>query len=199
MISPSTDNEKKLLLLIKKSDEVAFKKIYELYSNRLSGYLFKLLKSEILVQEVLQDVFLRIWNNRQNIDAEKSFRSYLFRIAENLVYDLFRKAALDRKLKAEIISNSCQYYEHVEEQMFTKENLHLLQNAIDALPPQRRQVFRLCKIEGKSYDEVSKLLGISASTISDHIVKATKFLKAYLDIGQIIAILVFVAYLSGII
>ncbi len=180
-----------MLLLLKKSDEAAFKKIYELYSSRLSGYLLKLLKSETLVQEVLQDVFLKTWHNRQNIDTEKSFRSYLFRIAENLVYDLFRKAARDKKLKAEIISNASEYCEHVEEQMFAKENLHLLQNAVDALPPQRRQVFRLCKMEGKSYDEVNKLLGISTSTISDHIVKATKFLRAYLDINQIFVILIF--------
>jgi len=62
-----------------------------------------------------------------------------------------------------------------------KENSALLQNAIDSLSPQRRQVFMLCKVNGKSYKEVSELLGISVSTISNHIVKSTKIIRAYLD------------------
>ena len=196
MTYDSSYDEKELLLLLSKDDETAFEKIYSLYSARLFGYLINLLKSETLAQEVLQDVFMKIWNNRQNINAEKSFRSYLFRIAENSVYDLFRKAARDKKLKAEIISRACEYYEHVEEQLFTKENLHLIQHAIDALPPQRRLVFRLCKLEGKSYSEVSRLLGISTSTISDHIVKATKFLRAYLDISYSLAFLFFATFIK---
>ena len=65
--------------------------------------------------------------------------------------------------------------------MANDEKSVLLENAISKLPPQRQQVFRLCKLEGKSYRDVSELLGISLSTISDHIVKATKSIRNYLE------------------
>ncbi len=177
----SSPDEKELLLLLLNGNEQAFEKIYRLYSSRLYGNLLKLVKSETEAQEILQDVFLKIWENRQNIDIEKSFRSYLFKIAENKVVDFFRKVARDKKREAELISLATNEYVPVEELLQSDEKTALLQKAIDSLPPQRQQVFRLCKLEGKSYKEVSEQLGISVSTISDHIVKATKSIRDYFE------------------
>jgi RNA polymerase sigma-70 factor (ECF subfamily) len=70
---------------------------------------------------------------------------------------------------------------HIEEMLLTKESAAILQQAIESLPAQRQQVFRFCKLEGKSYKEVSEILGISVSTISDHIVKGTKAIRSYLE------------------
>ena len=176
----STSEEKELLLLLKDGHEPAFEKIYNLYSSRLFGNIYKIVKSESTAQELLQEVFIKLWNNRANIDPEKSFRSYLFRIAENNVYDFFRKAARDKKMQARLLAVATEHYEHIEEMMLRKENNSMLEKAINSLSPQRQQVFRLCKLEGKSYSEVSRELGISASTISDHIVKANKAVREYL-------------------
>lgn len=173
---PGNSNDQNLVTLLSGGDQTAFEELYHLYSPRLLGYLIKLVKSEIYATELLQDVFIKIWNNRQAIDPDLSFRSYLFRIAENTVYDFYRKASRDQKLQAELIKVSVSEYNHVEESFSNKENEQLLQNVIDALPPKRRQVFQLIKIEERSYEEVSTLLNISTSTISDHIVKATKFI-----------------------
>lgn len=177
----SSSDEKELLSLLLNGNEQAFEKIYQLYSNRLYGNLLKLVKSEAEAQEILQDVFLKIWLNRQNIDLEKSFRSYLFKIAENKVVDFFRKVARDKKREAQLISLATNEYMPVEDLLQSDEKAAILQKAIDSLPPQRQQVFRLCKLEGKSYKEVSELLGISVSTISDHIVKATKAIRSYFE------------------
>jgi RNA polymerase sigma-70 factor (ECF subfamily) len=174
-------DEKELLLLLLNGSEQAFEKIYKLYSTRLYGNLLKLVKSEAEAQEILQDVFLKIWDNRQRIDIDKSFRSYLFKIAENKVYDFFRKAARDKKREAQLISLATNDYIAAEELFMAEEKSAILQRAIDSLPPQRQQVFRLCKLEGKSYKQVSELLGISVSTISDHIVKATKSIRDYFE------------------
>jgi RNA polymerase sigma-70 factor (ECF subfamily) len=167
-------NENDLVARLNNSDGEAFEQLYQLYSGRLFGYLIKLVKSEVFAQELLQDTFIKLWNKRENINPEKSFRSYLFRIAENNVYDFFRKAARDKKLQEAIIKNACENYRHVEENLLTKENEQILQDAINLLPPKRRQIFQLIKIEERSYEEVSTLLNISVSTINDHIVKATK-------------------------
>ena len=128
--------------------EQAFEKIYQLYSTRLYGNLLKLVKSETEAQEILQDVFLKIWENRQRIDREKSFRSYLFKIAENKVYDFFRKVARDKKRAAQLIALATNEYVPVGELLQSDEKTAMLEKAIDALPPQRQQVFRLCKLEG---------------------------------------------------
>lgn len=189
-MDPLPVNEKELVILLTKDSEAAFEKLYNLYSGRLFGYLFKFVKSENFAREILQNSFVKIWNSRHHIDPEQSFSAYLFRIAENLIYDFFRKAARDKKLQKELISISAVQYNYVEDALCSKENARLLQHVIDALPPKRRQVFQLIKIEERSYEEVSGLLNISTSTISDHIVKATKFVREKLERHYINAIII---------
>lgn len=190
----NTSNEKDLVMLLSKDSETAFEELYRLYRNRLLGYLIKLVKSEDVAVELLQDAFVKIWNNRHNIDPEQSFRSYLFRIAENVVYDFFRKAVRDKKLTQALINSACQY-SHVEESFSDKENQQLLQDAINLLPPKRRRVFEMIKIEERSYEEVSLLLDVSTSTINDHIVKATKSIRENLERYQVIESVLFFGFL----
>ncbi len=174
-------DEKSVLEELSQRSEVAFEKLYEVYSARLFGNLLKMTKSEVIAQEILQEIFITLWDNRQNIDPGKSFSSYLFKIAENKVYDFFRKTVRDKKLHRQMLTATTIQYTHIEEKLLAKENISMVQSAIKALSPQRQQVFRLCKMEGKSYEEVSNLLGISTSTISDHIVKATRSIHQYID------------------
>ncbi|RLJ75139.1 RNA polymerase sigma factor [Pedobacter alluvionis] len=175
---PLTD-EKDLLLRLQKGDQYAFEQLYRMYSKRIFINTVKLVKDEDEAQEILQDVFIRIWNKRENIDTEKPFSSYLFSIAQNLIRDFFRKAALDRKMQAAVIAQSTELYEHIESSIYFKESSALLQNAIDALPLQRKKIYTLCKVEGKSYKEVAEILGISASTVDNQLVKATQSVRSY--------------------
>lgn len=176
----SAPDERELLSLLKQGNEQAFEKIYNLYSSRLFGNIYRMVKSESTAEEILQDTFLKIWYNRAGIDLDKSFRSYLFRIAENNVYDFFRKATRDKKIRAQLFAAATEEYEHIETIIHRKENALLLQKAIDSLSPQRQQIFRSIKLDNKSYEEVSRLLGISVSTISDHIVKANKTIREFI-------------------
>lgn len=191
----TTLNEKDLVARFNDSDQEAFGQLYQLYSGRLFGYLIKLVKSDLHAAELLQDTFIKLWDNRRNVDPNQSFRSYLFRIAENNVYDFFRKAARDKRLQEAIINSACEMYKHVEEELFTKQNEQILQDAINLLPPKRRQVFQLIKIEERSYDEVSALLNISTSTINDHIVKATKYIRENLKEYHIVELSLVIFFL----
>lgn len=196
ILHTNPSNEKDLVMLLNKGNEVAFEEIYNLYSKRLLSYLSRLVKSENFAAEILQETFIKIWNCRENIDANQSFRSYLFRIAENLVYDFFRKAARDKKLESVLIDNSCSEYNHVEETYSRKENIQQLREAINTLPPKRREVFQLVKMEERSYDEVSELLHVSTSTINDHVVKATKAIRQKLERyhSTVISIFIFLCF-----
>lgn len=178
-------NERDLITLLAGGSESAFEKLYFIYSNRLLGFLIKLVKSQDIASELLQEVFVKVWNNRENIEPQQSFRSYVFRIAENCAYDFFRKAARDKKLQSTLINSACEY-SHIEESVLNKENEQLLQQAINSLPPKRRQVFQMVKMEDRSYEEVSLLLNISTSTINDHIVKATKFVLENLERSHVV-------------
>ena len=193
----SPHDERELLSLLKQGNEQAFEKIYKSYSSRLFGNVFKMVKSETTTQEILQDVFIKIWNNRASIDLDKSFRSYLFRIAENKVYDFFRKASRDKKIQAQLFATATEGYEHIEEMIYRKENALLLQKAIDSLSPQRQQIFRSIKLDNKSYEEVSRQLGISVSTISDHIVKANKAIREFIFTHNDMTIILFCLLFSS--
>lgn len=165
---------------LREGNKQAFDLIYQRYSVRLYGNLLKLTRSTSEAEDVLQEVFLKVWNNRANIDPERSFRSYLFKIAENKIYDFFRQAAKDRRRAAHLYA-AVSTEPFPIEGLLEEEKIGLLQKAIESLPQQRQQVFRLCKLEGKTYKEVSEMLGISVSTISDHIVKATKSIRNYFE------------------
>ena len=194
---PALLTEKEWLHRLKHGEEQAFKELYRMYSPRLYGNLLKLVKNESIARELLQDVFVRVWNHRHDIDPQKSFKAYCFRIAENIVIDFFRKAACDRKLTAYLIAAASDHDHSTEQQIDYKESRELLNRAIQLLPPQRRQVFELCKIEGKSYAEVSRLLGISTSTISDHIVKATRVIKDhFFQSGETVILLIIFNFLQ---
>jgi RNA polymerase sigma-70 factor (family 1) len=173
------NQEQEMLLELSKGNQAAFKMIYHEYGPKLLGNLVKLVKSDSVAQEILQDVFIKVWENHENIDVEKSFRSYLFKIAENKAFDFFRKAARDKKLQETLIAAATEQFDQIETNLFAKENAFILEKAISELPRQRQLIFRLSKLDDMSYEEISKRLGISTSTISDHIVKATKAIRDY--------------------
>lgn len=173
----TNSNEIQLLIALKSGDRLAFEKIYQSYSPRIFLNILKMVKSVEDAQEILQDVFIKVWEKRGLIDPEQSFKSYLFQISKFTVYNFIRKLNLDKKLKTYLSLENTELYTHIEEGIAYRENDQFILNAIEELPNQRKQIYKLCKIEGKSYAEVGKQLGISSSTINDHIVKATKFLK----------------------
>ncbi|MBB5436893.1 RNA polymerase sigma-70 factor (ECF subfamily) [Pedobacter sp. AK017] len=187
-------DEKELVALLQKGDKGAFGELYHRYKRKLYYNFRKLLKSESQAEELLQQLFVKIWENRLSLDPDKVFKAYLFRIAENLVYDFFRKASRDKNMGAILMTVATENYSHIEEAIYSKEREALINRAVASLPPQRRHVFTLCKLEGKTYEEVSVELGISTSTINDHIVKATRSVREYLFVSKEFALLFLLAF-----
>ena len=190
--------EKELIRRLNTGDARAFEKLYQLYSVRILKKLILLVKDEDIAAELLQDIFLKLWQRREIIDAEQSLRPYLFRMAENKITDLFRRAAYDKKLLAHLVAVSTEWCNDTEEAIYLKDNESILKQAIDSLPPQRQKIFILCKIEGKSYDEVAALLGISAGTVNDHMVKAGRAVKKYFNASDLALLALMIASASHI-
>ena len=164
---------------LKNGQRSAFDFVYKKYSKSLLSRMQRMVKSPEIADELLQDVFLKVWTNRTDIDLDKSFKGWIFTIAQTTVFTYYRKLALDKKMQQHVLEVFVEFYEQTEEYIFNKERMQLLNSAVDQLPPQRKEIFRLCKIEGKSYQEAAELLSISPSTVSNQLVSATKSVKRY--------------------
>ncbi|MEO7214929.1 sigma-70 family RNA polymerase sigma factor [Mucilaginibacter sp.] len=173
-------NEHLLLSQLREGDQRAFNYFYERHSLVIYRKLKKMVRVDTLADELMQDVFVRLWDKRHLIDPEKPLKAYLFLIAQNIVYDFYRKVSREGRLQSEITASFVEAYDHSEETLFLKETQELLEKAVDNLPAQQQLVFRLCKFEGKTYEQVSEELNISTSTINGHIVRATKSVKAFM-------------------
>ncbi|MBL1409252.1 RNA polymerase sigma factor [Sphingobacterium faecale] len=169
--------ERELLVLMRDGDESAFEKLYFIYAQSITSHLLYLLKSSELVQEVLQDTFMAVWEYRDNIDLEQSFKSYLYKIATNKTYKLFRKAASDKRYRAYLCTVTEEGHYPIESYIYSKESQVLLNTLLNRMPAKQREVFTLFKVDGYSYAEISTKLGISHSTINTHINRANQFLK----------------------
>ncbi|RZF60017.1 RNA polymerase sigma factor [Sphingobacterium corticibacterium] len=170
-----------LVVLLNNDDERAFLEIYDRYKDELATHLVRLLHSSELAEEVLQDIFMMLWEKRHDMDASKSVPAYLYRSAINKSKNIFRKIANDNRLREEFLT----YFRTannniVEEWMENKEIQQLLQTLLDRLPPQQKKVYMLCKLDGLSYKEVSEKLKISIATVNSHIRNANIFLKGEL-------------------
>lgn len=170
-------NERELLARVSAGDEKAFHTLYYHYSPRIYNNLLKLVKSADLARELLQQVFVNTWLQHRSIDPDKSFRAYLFTTANNLAIDFYRKAKRDKQLMDRLLAAAQECYVHTEEWLQEKETMQLIQSAIEDLPPQRKIIFTLCKLENRTYKEVSQLLGISTATVNSQIVKATSTIQ----------------------
>jgi len=180
-----------LLKALQQGDEAAFNSLYNLHSKPLYRKIMRMVGDEEIAKELLQDLFFKLWAKREQIDESRSIRSYLYTIAVNLVYDNFRKAAKDKALEARLMAMAVEYYTHSEEALLAKDNQKVIERIVHQLPPQRRQVYMLCKIDGMSYEEAARALHISASTIRDHIVKANKTIREFLQANPDITVFLF--------
>ncbi|WP_220388734.1 RNA polymerase sigma factor [[Flexibacter] sp. ATCC 35208] len=171
--------QEELLIQLRNDAEPAFNALYQAYSKPIWLRILRLVKDKDIADELLQEVFINIWKNRQQIDLEKSFKAFIYTVAQNLVYNYFRKNASDSNLLQNLLLQSPQHYMNVEQLMEERELKRLLDEAIDQLSPQRKRAFILCKVEGRSYGEASKIMGVSIATINSHITQSMQFLKEY--------------------
>ncbi|MFD2969208.1 RNA polymerase sigma factor [Sphingobacterium bambusae] len=178
------EQEEQLLRKLKDDNRRAFDSLYNHYSPRIYGRLLRLTGSEDLSIELLQETFIILWDNRHRINPDQCFRGWIYKVAENCVYQYYRKLARTAKLQQHIAQIFEEGYLHTEENMILKESLALLKEAVALLPEKRRKVFELCRIKGLRYEEAAKMLEISSSTVSNHLVKATAFVKEYVSKSQ---------------
>ena len=183
----TVSDEKELLRKLRDGDENAFNQLYHSYARKLAGKLIYLLKSDELAQDVLQDVFLKIWSSREMIDAELSFSGLLHKMATNLSRNIVRKNLYDQSLRSSIDPDPS--YNPLDDADNTSQAKALLDMALSKLTERQREIYILHKLDGRSYQEISEQLNISVSAINHHLQKANKQLKHILK-SQSVQILI---------
>ncbi|MBN1926747.1 MAG: RNA polymerase sigma-70 factor [Prolixibacteraceae bacterium] len=175
-------SNKELLILIQKDDRVAFYHIYERYCKRLFGFVLKYVKQKEDAEEIVQEVFVKIWESRNKIDTYSSFESFLFTVAYNTTISMLRKKA-----------NETKYFEHVKSLQSVNSSPSLIdeihfhelkdkvQSLLDELTPRQKEIFQLSREEGLSHDEIARKLDISVNTVKKHIANTLAFLKSRIN------------------
>ena len=183
--------ESKILKELKKGDHSAFEKIFERYSKQLFQFSLSYLKSEEAAKDIVQEVFIKIWNSRRELKTDTSFQSYLFTITLNSVRKYFNQLSMLNELKHDILFDSLGLKPDFDDRSDYQLMLDKLEELIKQMPEKRREVCIKKKIEEKSLKEISEELGITTKTVEYHITEAMRFLKSEFDKLQVQGLLFF--------
>ena len=170
---------KKLIKQIAEGDEAAFRTIFEHYRAPFYSAAFKMTRSANLAEEIVQEVFVKIWVKRKLIAAAKRPADYVFTILHNCIYAQFRKLAREHKLKIQLAQDCEESEDVIQLLLHEKENKAILEDVINQMPPRQRLIYKLAKQEGWSREEIAKGLDISPNTVRNHLAAAIEFLRNY--------------------
>lgn len=159
---------------------MAFRKIFDLYQRRLYYFIFSMTKSDYATEDILQEVFVKIWMNRENLDLSASFDSFVYTIAKNLTYNHLRNTSNQDTLKKELWRNLSFINRQTENTILSGEYEELLNDILNQMPVQKRSIFILSKQQGKSNQEIADLLGISPKTVKNHLWKTLQLIRIQL-------------------
>jgi RNA polymerase sigma-70 factor (family 1) len=181
---------------LKEGDINSFEEIFNIFQPKLYAFVFRYIKSKEDTEEIVQEVFIQIWENRINLNEKLSFKSYLFTITKNRIVDYFRKKKIE--------SLSRNYIQHFTElihdstymELFYKDYDAALAEAIERLPNKRKEIFILSKKFGMSRTEIARFSNISENTVKNQLQDAVNFLRDFLKKEVFIMIMFLVSRLS---
>ncbi|MBN9381928.1 MAG: RNA polymerase sigma-70 factor [Chitinophagaceae bacterium] len=178
--------ETELLRKIAEGDEAAFSILFDKYHVRVFDYLVVITKAKEAAEELLMDIFLKLWLGREWITEIKDVEAFLKKVAYNKAIDFIRYTARHKKLQ-DIIAREVAYTpgQSPVDTLAEKDYQKIIQKAVDGLSPQRRQVYTLSRSHGLTHDEIAHELNLSVSTVKNHSKAALKSIKAFLKENNI--------------
>lgn len=189
MEEPILYSDEKLMLEIKANNMFAFDLLYKKYSKRIFKFAYSILKSQEESENIVQDVFLSLWENRNNVEKDSSVKYYVFTIAYNSAISMIRKKARESQFIEYLKSLQDLNQEPVDVELEYNELTNKLDDIINNLPDRQKSVYVLHKIEGLKYSEIAERLNISVNTIENHMSRALKTIRKELGNYSLIAIL----------
>jgi RNA polymerase sigma-70 factor (family 1) len=191
----SIDDIEDIICRLKNEDKSAVDELFNYYYPRLYSFSKAILKIENQIDDVLQEIFVKIWLNRQKIGKAETFNAWIFTITKNEILSLLRNNIKDQTFKHELFLRS------VAEEYYTPNPVEFdeikagIDKIVAGLPEKRQMVFILSRTEGRSNREIALQLNISEKTVEDHITHAIKQIKHSMKESGILSVLYFYLFL----
>ncbi|OQP59930.1 hypothetical protein A3860_35665 [Niastella vici] len=177
----SLHNEKALLEQVAQGDESAFRIVFDHYRDAIFTFACKVIQHDALAEEIVQDVFVKIWINRAGLPAVRNFPDFLFIIARNHTLNALRRLARERKLSLTTNAELELPGVSTEAIIVQRDYDRLLQQAIAQLPPRQKLVYTLGRQEGFTREEIAAQLQLSPETVKVHMAQALKNLRSFFN------------------
>lgn len=187
--------ELELVSKLQNGDIEAFDELFSKYGNRLFAFALSYLKSKEESEELVQDVFLKIWENRKGLKKESSFKSYLFTVAYHNMCRLFRKKQIHQKFldSGMIAKNSTT---SLEDQIEYRIALEQIDELIRKLPEKQRVIFIKSRREGMSTQEIAQEMNLAPGTVDNQISAALKFLRKHISVSNFLLLMFFSIFIQ---
>ena len=185
------EQESKIIEQLKAGSKEAFRSLYDAYSPKIYAFALSYLKNEADAEELLQEVFLKLWVVRDSLDISKNIKSFLFKICINLIYDFIRRKNIEKAYLDYSGTNTQAISENTWHEVVYNEMLSNLQQLVSSMPEQRQRIFRLSKEEDLTNDEIAKQLNLSRRTVENQLYRAVSYLKERLGTSSVTAFLFF--------
>jgi RNA polymerase sigma-70 factor (ECF subfamily) len=184
-------NEQAILAKVAEGDEQAFRQLYEYYDSKVYGAALAITQEQTSAEEVVQDAFLTIWLRREQLSEISDFTAYFFTVVRNAALKAFKRNAR-QKNQLEIDSIREPLDDQTRQMINVNDYNSALQKAIDRLPSQQRQVYRLIKEEGCTREEAAQAMKIQPDTVKFHLKVATKTIRAFMvsEFGHLVWLMV---------
>ncbi len=181
----------KILSALAQDDEASLEKLFNHYYPRLFNFSKSILKLEDGIDDILQEVFVKIWKNRKNINSAATFNSYIFIITRNLLLNELRRKLSFQNTKEEVKRLSLANEYSLSEQIDYQELKEKIDAFVEELPDRQKEVFLLSRSKGLSHKEIAEKLGIKPKTVEYHITLAVRCLKERITGIGILSLLYF--------
>jgi RNA polymerase sigma-70 factor (family 1) len=192
MLVKSLFEESELLRKVTQGDEYAFNIIYQHYKGLVYSRALYLLRSDLLAEEVLQDVMLKLWKNTAKLNQDTNLAAYLSTLTRNRSFTLLKKEALDAKIDMELGKGWTEQDTTTEDEILLADTKKILSDGIALLPPQQKLVYELCHMEGLKYEEAAQKMNISTETVKSYMKISLRFLREYLKTHTDVAALLII-------
>ena len=169
-------SDKQLIRAIKGGDTKSYEKLFERYYDRYFSFACALLHDADAAEDVLQNVFLKLWIGRDRLDENRSIENYLLVSVRNEIFDYLRLKYNQTVVRGETPEKEDASAD-IEEEMFRSETSDRMDKIIKNMPPQRQRIFMMSKYENMSSKDIADALGLSVRTVERHIYLALKDLK----------------------
>jgi RNA polymerase sigma-70 factor, ECF subfamily len=191
----TTSKIEELIGRLKNNDKSALDEIFNYYYPRLYNFSKRILKIEDEIDDILQDVFLKIWLHRNKINNPETFNSFIFTITRNALLNLIRSNVNNQAFKEEFSRRIISSEYVTQNQIEYNEIKTAIDQIVSRLPEKRQKVFLLSRNEGLSNKEIAQKLNISEKTVEDHITHSIRFLKKSLSEIGILSLLYFYLFM----